>query len=80
MTQAELAEKSGLTIRSIQRLEKGENTPRGDTLKRLGEVFNVPVESLFVKELPENLVYLLVLSLSPLVFIINPMLLLFGAP
>ena len=74
LTQAELAEKSGLTIRSIQRLEKGDNTPRGDTLKRLSEVFEVPVESLVVKELPENLVFLVLLSLSPLVFLINPML------
>ncbi|MBC8155587.1 MAG: helix-turn-helix transcriptional regulator [Bacteroidetes bacterium] len=33
LTQEELAERACVTIRTIQRLENGENTPRSHTLK-----------------------------------------------
>ena len=59
--------------RSIQRLEKGENTPRGDTLDRLSKVFEVPKEMLLKGKQIDSLIYLIILSLSPLVFLINPM-------
>jgi transcriptional regulator with XRE-family HTH domain len=35
LSQEELAEKTGLSLRTIQRIENGESIPRGDTLKRL---------------------------------------------
>lgn len=46
LTQDELAAMSGLTVRSIQRIENGRTIPRGDSLKRLASALNVPVESL----------------------------------
>jgi transcriptional regulator with XRE-family HTH domain len=46
LTQDELAAASGLTVRSIQRIENGRTIPRGDSLKRLASALNVPVESL----------------------------------
>lgn len=39
-TQSELSELSGLSLRSIQRIESNEVNPRSYTLKVLGEVFN----------------------------------------
>ena len=74
MTQSDLAEKSGLTVRSIQRLEKGENQARGDTVDRLAKAFDVPMESLLVRKQVDSLLYLIALSLSPLVFLISPFL------
>lgn len=41
LTQAELAEQTNLSIRTIQRLESGESIPKGHTLKVLSEKFKV---------------------------------------
>jgi transcriptional regulator with XRE-family HTH domain len=73
-SQSDLAEKTGLTTRSIQRLEKGENQARGDTVDRLARAFEVKRESLLVKTLADSLLFQIILSLSPLVFLINPLL------
>lgn len=40
-TQAELANKSGLSLRTIQRLESSNKEPKGHTLKVLSNVFNM---------------------------------------
>jgi DNA-binding XRE family transcriptional regulator len=45
LTQTELAEKSGLSLRTIQRIEAG-NTPKGFTLKALANVFETEPERL----------------------------------
>ncbi len=44
-TQEELAERSGLSYRTIQRLEAG-SEPSAMSLKRLAETFDVPVDTL----------------------------------
>ena len=44
-TQEELAEKSGLSYRTIQRLEAG-SEPSALSLKRLSKIFDVPVDQL----------------------------------
>lgn len=49
LTQTELAKKSGLSLRTIQRVEAGK-TPKGYTLNALAKVFNLPPETL----LPSN--------------------------
>ena len=46
LTQEEVAEKSGLTVRTIQRLESGASTPRAYTLRQLGEALGVAPEML----------------------------------
>jgi transcriptional regulator with XRE-family HTH domain len=38
----ELSEKSGLSLRTIQRIENGEGTPREDSLHLLTKNFNIP--------------------------------------
>ena len=45
-SQEELAKLSGLSLRTIQRIEKGETTPTGETLKRLSNVLEVSPQEL----------------------------------
>ena len=46
LTQSELAEKSGLSLRTIQRIEAG-NPPKGFTLKAITEALDIQPENLF---------------------------------
>jgi predicted ATPase/DNA-binding XRE family transcriptional regulator len=46
LTQEMLAESSGLGIRSIQGLERGENQPRRETLRRLAQALELSVEQI----------------------------------
>ncbi len=41
-SQEKLSEKSGLSLRTVQRLENGKTEPRGDTLKRLVQALELP--------------------------------------
>lgn len=49
LTQSELAEKSGLSLRTIQRIEAG-NIPKGFTLKTLAKSLETEPEKLFLKD------------------------------
>lgn len=49
LTQSELAEKSGLSLRTIQRIEAG-NIPKGFTLKTLAKTLETEPEKLFIKD------------------------------
>lgn len=49
LTQAELAEKSGLSLRTIQRIEAG-SIPKGFTLRSLVNALEIGPENLFVNE------------------------------
>ena len=71
-SQEKLAEVSGLTLRTIQRIENEETVPHGDTLKRIASVFGVPSE-LFVntpKQEDESIITLL--NLAQLGFLLFP--------
>jgi transcriptional regulator with XRE-family HTH domain len=46
MSQEELAEAAQLSLRTVQRLEKGESLPRGYTLQALAQALRLPVEEL----------------------------------
>jgi len=48
-TQTELAEKSGLSLRTIQRIESG-NIPKGFTLKAIAKTLEIEPENLFSKK------------------------------
>ncbi len=47
MTQARLAEKSGLSLDMIGRLERGQAAPSFTTIGKMCEIFAVPPEALF---------------------------------
>ena len=49
LTQEELAEKSGISVRTIQRIEAG-TEPKGYTLKTLASTLEIPEKALFISE------------------------------
>ncbi|MPT31963.1 MAG: XRE family transcriptional regulator [Chryseobacterium sp.] len=53
LTQDELARKSGISMRTIQRIESGQ-IPKGFTLKALAEALEVDESYFEEKEIPEN--------------------------
>ncbi|MBT3422283.1 MAG: helix-turn-helix domain-containing protein [Bacteroidetes bacterium] len=73
-SQEELSDLSGLSLRTIQRIEGGENEPRGDSLKRLSNVFNVTPETLTDWTIKVDIGYLTNLNLASLTFIFFPLL------
>lgn len=46
ISQEELADLSGLSLRSVQRIEGGETTPRGDSLKRIAQALKLDITEL----------------------------------
>lgn len=73
-SQEELAEKTGLSLRTIQRIENGETEPRGDSLKRLAHAFDVSSDEIIDWTVQEDKGFLNSLNLSALSFIIFPLL------
>ena len=73
-SQERLADISGLSLRTIQRIENGETTPRGDSLRRLSEALEVSNDELMDKELVEENNLLILLNLSQFGFMVFPLL------
>lgn len=73
-SQEELAERTGLSLRTIQRIENGETEPRGDSLKRLADAFDVPPDEIVDWAIQEDKGFITSLNLSALSFIIFPLL------
>ncbi|MFO7743754.1 MAG: helix-turn-helix domain-containing protein [Psychroflexus sp.] len=74
LSQEELTENSGLSLRTIQRIENGETEPTGDTLKRISKALNVNPEELTDWAIIEDRGYLKAMNLSSLTFILFPLL------
>lgn len=74
LSQEMLAEDTGLSLRTIQRIENGETEPRGDTIKRLANTLNVSPDELVDWTINEDKGFLAVLNLSSLGFILFPLL------
>lgn len=74
MSQEVLAEESGLSLRTIQRIENGETNPAGETLKRLSNALNVNPDELIDWTIIEDRRYLIYLNLSALTFLFFPLL------
>jgi transcriptional regulator with XRE-family HTH domain len=74
MSQEDLAGESLLSLRTIQRIESGQTSSRGDTLKRLALALKVPVEDLIDSDLQEDVNTVLVLNLTQLSFLAFPLL------
>lgn len=73
-SQEELAEKAGLSLRTIQRIENGETEPRGESLKRLVLAFGVSPDEIIDWQIIEDKNVLTLLNLSQLGFIAFPLL------
>jgi transcriptional regulator with XRE-family HTH domain len=73
MTQEELSELAKINLRTVQRIEKDENEPRGNTLKLICEVLNTPIEELMEYGKIEDKQYLFLLHFSVLSVIIIPL-------
>tara|TARA_R110002020_G_scaffold475970_1_gene715092 strand:+ start:2799 stop:4577 length:1779 start_codon:yes stop_codon:yes gene_type:complete len=54
LTQADLSEKTQVTVRTIQRIEKGEVEPHLQTVKLLAAALNVEVDDLLILENPKE--------------------------
>jgi len=71
LTQMELAEKSGLSLRTIQRIEAG-NIPKGFTLKTLAQTFEIEPEKLISAKQILKLDRAKLINLSTLMGLILP--------
>ena len=74
MSQEVLAEASGLSLRTIQRIENGYTNPTGDSLKRLANALNINPDELIDWAIKEDNSYLVYLNLSTLTFLFFPLL------
>ena len=74
MSQEELSEKTGLSLRTIQRIETGETIQRGDSLKRISLALEVSIDELtdWGEELDTG--FLALFNLSSLSFLFFPLL------
>lgn len=73
MTQEKLSELAKINLRTIQRIEKDENEPRGVTLKLICEALNTPIEELMEFGKFEDKKYLFFLHLSVISVIVIPL-------
>lgn len=73
-SQEALAEISGLSLRTVQRIENEGKNPSGDSLKRLSTALSVSPNYLLEWQPGENSNFLLIIALSPILFIVNPFL------
>jgi len=74
MSQEFLAEESGLSLRTVQRIENNETQAAGDSIKRLSNALNVTPNELMDWQIIEDSKALLRLNLAQLSFIIFPFL------
>ncbi len=69
-SQQRLADESKLGLRTIQRIENGETSPRNDTLNRIFDALGVFGDGSIYKSLKDQKWFLHLMNLSPLVGII----------
>ena len=74
LSQEQLGENSGLSLRTIQRIENGETIPRGDSLKKLAAALHVSPDEILDWQLTEDNNVLYILNLSQLGIIAFPFL------
>ena len=74
LSQELLAEKSGLSLRTIQRIENGETEPRGETLKRLASTLEVSPDEIADWTLIEDKDFLTNMNSTALTFLLFPLL------
>lgn len=73
MSQEQLADLSKINLRTLQRIEKGDNEPRGNTLKQICEVLNINIEELVDYGKIDDRKYIIFLHLSVMTGMIIPL-------
>lgn len=73
-SQEELADKTNLSLRTIQRVENGKSDPRGNTLIRIADALNVTIDTFIDSQKEEDKTYLASLHISALSFLLFPLL------
>jgi transcriptional regulator with XRE-family HTH domain len=74
LSQEQLAEESNISLRTVQRIEKGETIPRGDTLVKLSQALDVTPDELLEWDIIEDKGYVQLLNWSSISFIVQPLL------
>lgn len=74
LSQDQLSELSNISVRTIQRIEKGSTIPNGDTLNKLATVLEATIDGLITNDEKEDKGYLTLLSLSSISYILHPFL------
>ncbi len=69
LSQEMLAENSGLSLRTIQRVENGENEPTGNSLMKIANALKVSQDELLDWSVLEDKYFLMRMNLSALTFI-----------
>ncbi|BDX39110.1 hypothetical protein CYCD_24650 [Tenuifilaceae bacterium CYCD] len=73
LTQEELSDLSKINLRTLQRIEKDETEPRGNTLKSLCQILEINIEDILDYGKTDDLKYIRYFHLSVLTFIIIPL-------
>src|SRR5690606_23350876 len=73
LTQEQLAELSKVNVRTIQRIENNETTPRGATLKLICDALNVTPDEIINFEKAEDHTFLIWLHLSVMLGYVMPL-------
>lgn len=73
MSQEELSDLSKINLRTLQRIEKDENEPRGNTLKSICDVLQINIEELVDYGKTEDNSYLMFMHLSIISNVVIPL-------
>ncbi|MDV6167741.1 helix-turn-helix domain-containing protein [Flavobacterium sp. DG1-102-2] len=72
LTQEEVSEQAKINLRTLQRIEKGETEPRGNSLKGICDALHINIEDIVDYGKFEDKNYLMYLHLSVIVFPVIP--------
>jgi transcriptional regulator with XRE-family HTH domain len=72
LSQEKLSEKASINLRTVQRIETGTTTPRGDTLQLIADALGEPIENFSDASSVNDKRYLQLINLSVLSFWILP--------
>ena len=73
ITQEELSELAKINLRTLQRIEKNETEPQGNTIKRICDILDVHIEDILDYGKQEDNNFLILFHLSVLSFLIIPL-------
>ena len=73
ISQESLSEDAKINLRTLQRIEKGDTNPHGDTMIRLSEALEIPLEDLVSYGLVDNYGYIKTVHFVTLIFVVLPL-------